>query len=88
MTRAWLLIGFGLFTLAMGLFCWALCAAAARGDRMIAKTMNTDCFTRYRLHVHDCDVCRPPDIRCAVGVALRHEAVETLVDKEQERIAQ
>jgi len=85
MTRALILMGFGLFTVLMSLFCWALCRMAAISDERIDTT---DCFSRYRLHVLDCDVCRPPDVRCAVGVALRYEAVETLVDKQMEARAQ
>ena len=81
MTRALILIGFVWFIAIVAFIAWW----AGRKDERIDTT---DCFSRYRLHVHDCDECRPPDVRCAVGVALRHEAVETFTDKQMEARAQ
>jgi hypothetical protein len=83
MTRAWIIMAFGAFTVLMALFVWAMCAIATRSNRRMERP--TDCFSRYGLHVHDCEVCRPPDVRCAVGVGLLHEATETLVDNDLER---
>ena len=81
MTRSLLLLGFGIFVVVMGLFCWALCYIAASSD---ARINQSDCFSRYQLHIDDCPTCRPPDVLCAIGVALRHEAIETLTDKQLE----
>lgn len=88
MFRAYLLMGFGVFTVAMALFVWALCRIAAISD---ARIDPKDCFSRYRLHVKACSECQPVHQlwhRCPIGQALWYEATGTLRDKELERMAE
>ena len=82
MTSAIILIVFGIFTIGVGLFVWALSRAAAQADASIDPS---DCFSRYRLHVLGCADCNPPERRCPVGEGLRREARDTFTDKYMER---
>ncbi len=76
-----LVIVFGGLAVLVAGFVWALCRMAAITDERIDAA---DPFSRYRVHVNDCDECDPPDKRCPVGVALRHEAIETFTEKQAE----
>ena len=64
----------GVVAVVVAVFVWSLCIAAARGDKRI------DCFTLYREHLLNCDICDPPKTRCPVGVGIRQIAVEEFTE--------